>query len=109
MQGDMVGVESDFSDVEGFFAEGEWEVQKKMIDVGEDAVRYAEEHGDYQDRTLTLRTSNKFDVDEEGLTLYNDAKSPKGYNYASNVESKGYDVLSGAALYAEKKLKEEFE
>ena len=80
-----------------------------MIDEGDEAVKYAEEHGNYQDHTLTLRTSNKYDVDKDGLTLYNDAASPKGYNYASNVESKGYDVLSGAALYAEKQLKEEFE
>ena len=99
----------DFSDVDSFFDEGEWEVEKKMIDEGDEAVKYAEEHGSYQDHTLTLRTSNKYDVDKDGLTLYNDAASPKGYNYASNVESKGYDVLSGAALYAEKQLKEEFE
>ena len=99
----------DFSDVDSFFDEGEWEVEKKMIDVGDEAVKYAEEYGNYQDHTLTLRTSNKYDVDKDGLTLYNDAASPKGYNYASNVESKGYDVLSGAALYAEKQLKEEFE
>ena len=99
----------DFSDVDSFFDEGEWEVEKKMIDEGDEAVKYAEEHGNYQDHTLTLRTSNKYDVDKDGLTLYNDAASPKGDNYASNVESKGYDVLSGAALYAEKQLKEEFE
>ena len=105
----MVGVEFDFSDVDDFFEEGEWEVEKKMIDIGDNAVRYAEEHGNYQDHTLTLRTSNKYDVDKSGLTLYNDAESPKGYNYASNVESKGFDVLSSAALYAEKNLKEEFE
>lgn len=102
-------VDFDFSDVEGFFDEGEWEVEKKMIDVGDEAVKYAEEHGDYQDHTLTLRTSNNYDVDKDGLTLYNDAASPKGYNYASNVEAKGYDVLSSAALHAEKRLKEEFE
>lgn len=86
-----------------FFDEGEWEVEKKMIDVGDEAVKYAEEHGDYQDHTLTLRTSNDYDVDKSGLTLKNEAE------YASFVESKGFDVLSGAALYAEKRLKEEFE
>lgn len=102
-------VDFDFSDADSFFNEGEWEVEKKMIDEGDEAVKYAEEHGNYQDHTLTLRTSNKYDVDKDGLTLYNDAASPKGYNYASNVESKGYDVLSGAALHAEKQLKEEFE
>lgn len=99
----------DFSDVNNFFDVGEWEVEKKMIDEGDEAVKFAEKHGNYQDHTLTLRTSNKYDVDKDGLTLYNDAKSPKGYHYASNVESKGFEVLSGAALYAEKRLKEEFE
>ena len=93
----------DFSDVDDFVRDEKWSVQKVMIDVGEDAVEYAEEHGNYQDHTLTLRTSNSYDVDEDGLTLTNDAE------YASDMESKGYEVLSGAALYAEKKLKEEFE
>ena len=96
-------VEFDFSDVDQFFKDGEWEFQKKMIDIGDEAVKYAEEHGNYQDHTLTLRTSNDYDVDESGLTLKNEAE------YASFVESKGFDVLSGAALYAEKRLKEEFE
>lgn len=104
-----MNVDFDFSDVDSFFDEGEWEVEKEMIDVGDEAVKYAEEHGSYQDHTLTLRTSNKYDVGKDCLTLYNDAESPKGYQYASNVESKGFDVLSGAALYAEKRLKEEFE
>ncbi len=102
-------VDFDFSDVDSFFDEGEWEVEKKMIDVGDEAMKHAEEHGDYQDHTLTLRTSNKYDVDKEGLTLYNDATAPNGYQYAFNVESKGFDVLSGTALLAEKQLKEEFE
>lgn len=102
-------VDSNLSDVDVFFDEGEWEVEKKMIDVGDEAVKYAEEHGDYQDHTLTLRTSNEYDVSEDGLTLYNGATSPEGHQYASDVESKGYDVLSGAALFAEKRLKEEFE
>ena len=48
----------DFSDVDSFFDEGEWEVEKKMIDEGNEAVKYAEEYGNYQDHTLTLRTSN---------------------------------------------------
>jgi len=78
-------------------------VCEKRIDVGDEAVKYAEENGDYQDHTLTLRTSNDYDVDKDGLTLKNEAE------YASFVESKGYDVLSSAALYAEKRLKEEFE
>ena len=38
----MVGVDADFSDVDSFFDEGEWEVEKKMIDVGDEAVKHAE-------------------------------------------------------------------
>lgn len=100
---------ADFSDVEAYFSDGEWEVEKAMIDAGDNAVKYAEEHGDYQDHTLTLRTSNKFDVEKDRLILYNDATAPNGYPYAAKVESKGYDVLSGAAIEAEKELKEKFE
>lgn len=102
-------VSYDFSDVEEFFEKVKEEVIDEMIDVGHDAMMYAVDNGTYKNRTFTLRTSNDYDVDADGLTLINDAKSPKGYAYASNVESKGYDVLSQAALYAEKRLKEEFE
>ena len=94
-------VDFDFSDVDSFFDEGEWSETAPVLQ--QYAVKYAEEHGDYQDHTLTLRTSNDYDVDKDGLTLKNEAE------YASFVESKGYDVLSSAALYAEKRLKEEFE
>lgn len=96
-------IDSDFSDVDDFFDEGEWEVEKAMIDVGDAAVKDAEESGTYQDHTLTLRTSNQFNVDKDGLILENTA------GYASYVEAKGFDVLSGSALRAEKKLKEMFE
>lgn len=94
-------VSFDFSDVDRFIEQGTWEVQKKMVDVGDESVRYAEEHGSYQDRTLTLRTSNVYDVEDDGLVLRNTAE------YASYVEAKGFEVLGGAALYAEKRLKEE--
>lgn len=96
-------IDADFSDVDKFFDDGEWEVESAMIDVGDEAVKDAEESGNYQDHTLTLRTSNGYDVDKDGLTLENTA------DYASYVEAKGYDVLSSPALRAEKKLKELFE
>lgn len=96
-------IDSDFSDVDQFFDDLEWEAQKGMIDVGDAAIKDAEESGTYQDHTLTLRTSNAYDVDKDGLTLENTAP------YASYVEAKGFEVLSGSALRAEKKLKEMFE
>lgn len=58
-------VDFDFSDVDAFFDEGEWEVEKKMIDVGDEAVKYAEEHGDYQDHTLTLRIKREDVISEK--------------------------------------------
>lgn len=96
-------IDADFSDVDKFFDDGEWEVESAMIDVGDEAVKDAEESGNYQDHTLTLRTSNGYDVDKEGLTLENTA------DYASYVEAKGFEVLSSPALRAEKRLKEIFE
>lgn len=103
----MVGVDFDFSDVDSFFEQGENEVKEVEEKVGKEAVEYAVQHGSYQNRTGTLRKSNRYSVSDEGLELKNDAKSPEGYNYASNVESKGYEVLSGAALFAERRLREE--
>lgn len=96
-------VDFDFSDVDAFFDEGMSEVKSGMVEAGEMAVEYAKEHGDYQDQTGTLRRSNEYEVDETGLTLKNEAE------YASFVEAKEFDVLSGAALEAEKFLKERFE
>lgn len=96
-------VESDFSDVDQFFDDGEWEVEKAMIDVGDDSVKDAKANHTYQNRTGNLEKSNTYDVDKDGVTLENTA------DYASYVEAKGFDVLSGAALRAEKKLKEIFE
>ncbi|WP_296261721.1 hypothetical protein [uncultured Phocaeicola sp.] len=105
----MGRVDFDFSDVDSFFEQGGNEVKEVEEKVGKEAVEYAVQHGSYQNHTGTLRKSNKYSVSDEGLELKNDAKSPEGYNYASNVESKGYEVLSGAALFAEKRLKEEIE
>lgn len=96
-------VDSDFSDVDQFFDDVEWEVQKGMIDVGDEAVKDAKANHTYQNRTGNLEKSNTFDVDKDGLTLENTA------DYASYVEAKGFVVLSDPALRAEKKLKEMFE
>ena len=97
-------IKSDFSDVDDFFRKGKQEVHRKVEEIGQESVQYAKDHGNYQDRTGNLRSSNGYEVDDnENLTLTNSAE------YASYVESKGYDVLSGAALHAQKRLKEEFE
>lgn len=98
-----MGVEFEFSDVEAFFQQGESEVVAKVSEIGEESIQYAKDNGTYKDRTGTLRQSNDSEADITGLTLKNEAE------YASFVEAKGFEVLSSAALYAEKRLKEEFE
>ncbi len=102
-------VDIDFSDVDSWFDDEKSSVLAKEREIGEEAVRYAKDNGNYKDHTGHLRKSNDSEVDDEGILLKNEAESPKGYPYASNVESKGFDVLSSAALNAEKRAKEEFE
>ena len=102
-------VSFDFSDVDTFFDKAESEVTGVMDEVGHEADQYDVAHGSYKNRTGTLRKSNRHKAAKDGLLLYNDAASPKGYHYASNVESKGFEVRSGGALYAEKRLREELE
>ncbi len=102
-------VDFDFSDVDSWFDEEKSRVLAKEREIGEEAVQYAKDVKTYKDQTGTLRASNECTVNNEGITLFNGAVSPKGYQYASNVESKGFDVLSGAALHAEERAKEEFE
>lgn len=81
----------------------EREITEIIDSVGQEAVAYAVAYGSYKNRTGNLRRSNKYKVESDGLLLHNDA------DYASHVEQRGYDVLSGAALFAERRLKEEFE
>lgn len=96
-------IDGDFSDVDKFFEDGELDVESTMANVGEEAVEDAKANHTYKNRTENLESSNEYETDKDGLTLSNTA------DYASCVEAKGFDVLSGPALRAEKKLKEIFE
>ena len=71
----MGRVDFDFSDVNSSFEQGESEVKEVEEKVGKEAVSYAVQHGSYQNRTGTLRKSNKYSVTNEGLELKNDAAS----------------------------------
>lgn len=93
----------DFSDVDDFFRKGVEEVEREMHRVGRKAVSYAKATGDYEDHTGHLRASNTYEVNANGLTVGNTAE------YASFVESKGFTVVSAAALFAEQQLKKTFE
>lgn len=83
---------SDFSDIGSFFSEANRELEEFESRCGEQAVRYAVENGEYQDVTGNLRRSNRYEVQTDGVALVNDAE------YASHVEARGRDVLSGASL-----------
>lgn len=97
-----MAVDFDFSDVGEALSQFKAEAKEAMAEAGEKAVQYAKEYGDYQDRTGTLRKSNRYEVQDDGLLLRNDAE------YASYVEAKR-DVLGNAALEADRLLKERFE
>ena len=96
-------VKFDFSDIESFLNRGYEEVISKERALGEEAVTYAKETGTYNDVTGNLRASNRYSAMRDGIELRNDA------HYASDVEARGREVLSSAALYLEKRAKEEFE
>lgn len=94
-------VKFDISDLKNFRENAENEVLQEMDKVGKEAVQFAFDHGMYQNHTWKLRKSNQYEVSKHGLTLKNETE------YASYVEAKGFDVLSRAALYAERRLKGE--
>ena len=83
-------------EIEHFFTEAKREVKEYLEDLGQRAEEANIREGDYQNRTYNLRRSNYHEADEDGLTLGNRA------DYASEVESKGYNVIdSGVKLIME--------
>lgn len=99
----MVEVEFDFSDVDKAFDQFNKEVKSVMTEAGEIGVAYAKKHGRYEDITGTLRKSNAYVIEPDGLVLKNETE------YATYVEAKGFDVLGSAALVVENFLKEKCE
>lgn len=128
-------VDADFSGLEKFLAEAEDEIKQGMIEAAHEGVDYAKIHGEYKNHTHNLRSApgaavvmdgeivdmyipaeaghQKAKEKTENLLLY--GKRPKngiiladGMEYASFVESKGYDVLSGGALHTEAEAQKKF-
>lgn len=123
-----MGTKVDVSGIDEAFEQWEAEVWGAVSEVGLEAVRYAKEHGEYKNRTGRLRNAPGYAVVKDGeiikmevpadgnqsearketenFLLY--GKRPQngmiladGMKYASFVESKGFDVLSGATLHAD--------
>lgn len=99
----------------------------KLVEIGRDAIRFAQRNGSYRNRTWNLRNAPGFCVVRDGriwhLEVGDDGGHPEakrntenlliysehprdglyladGMPYASFVESKGYDVLRNSILYA---------
>ncbi len=99
----------------------------KLIEIGRDAVKFAQNNGSYKNHTFNLRNAPGFCIVRNGkivhLEVGDDGGHPEaktntenlliysehpqdglyladGMFYASFVESKGYDVLRNAILYA---------
>ena len=122
----------DISGLDDIIKQIDERTDRVLTEVGRDACRKARYDGTYKDRTKNLRNANgfcivrdgevvKMEVDTDGshpeavrqtenLMLY----SPKngdglylanGMDYASHVESKGYEVIMSEKLYAAKQIK----
>ena len=92
-----MAVDFDFSDVDAAFDEFYEEAKEAMIEVGEDAVQYAKDNGDYQDHTGTLRKSNEYEVDETGLTL-NLSSFSVNFNYQGRVVPFSVEIATYAGV-----------
>lgn len=103
-----------------------------LTEVGRDACRLAQQDGNYQDRTFNLRNGNGYCIVRDGdvvkMEVISDGSHPEavqktenlllyaskpedglylanGVDYASFVESKGYEVLMSKKLYAARQIK----
>lgn len=103
-----------------------------LTEVGRDACRLAQNDGNYQNRTGNLRNGNGFCIVRDGevvkMEVLTDGAHPEavqqtenlllysnkpedglylanGMDYASFVESRGYEVLMSKKLYAERQIK----
>ena len=95
-----MGVRADFQDVYAAINNASEQVRKVFEREGAMAVEDAKRSGTYQDRTGKLRSSNKYEATKHSIKLINDAE------YASYVEAKGYEVLSGSFLRMAKRIED---
>ena len=89
----------DISDILAEIGDAPKKVESIFETMGNDAVGYAREHGSYKDRTGDLRRNTHYQKDRNHLRVENDMF------YASFVEHRGYDVLTGAEDYVHEKYK----
>lgn len=127
--------DADFSGLDEFLSEAGEEIRKGMIEAAHKGVDYAKKHGEYKNHTHNLRSAPGAAVvmDGEIVDMYVPAEPghqearqktenlliygsrpengiiiADGMEYASHVESKGCDVISGGALHAEAEAQKKF-
>ena len=123
-KGDLCGIDEIQERIENAFFE-------KLIEIGKDAIRFAQKNGEYKNHSFNLRNAPGFCVVRAGNIIFmeigDDGQHPEavkntenlliyseklqdglyladGMPYASFVESKGYDVLGSSILYAKRQI-----
>lgn len=126
----MITVEYDdpMEELEKEIEKFENKIQTIMELGGEAYISTARQNGSYQDRTGNLRSANSYVVRKKGQPVREVIGKPQtakliseepsnadfaliggnGMEYASHVESKGFDVASSGQLAAERVIEEEF-
>ena len=87
-------------EINAFFAQGEREIDEFLDTLGKTAVELDKANGNYRNRTGNLRRSNYSNVHDHTLTIGNKAE------YASDVSSRGYDVIDSGILYIKKEIED---
>lgn len=130
-----MNVDVDLSGLDEFLDEAKDEIRAGMVEVAHKGVEYAKNTGNYRNRTHNLRSApgaavvmdgeitdiyvpsepghGKAKEKTENLLIY--GKRPRdgiiladGMEYASYVESKGYNVISQGALHIEAEAQKKF-
>lgn len=127
-------IKTDVSGIDEAFREFDEAITDGMISAASEGTERARESGTYQNRTFRLRNANGYAVLRDGkikkmevignnpeskdktenyLTYGNNPKDgivlANGMEYASYVESRGFNVLGSEAIGTEAELKEKFE
>ena len=76
------------------------EVDEFLDRLGKTAVEFDKANGNYRNRTGNLRRSNYSNVHDHTLTIGNKAE------YASDVSSRGYDVIDSGIQYIKKEIED---
>jgi hypothetical protein len=123
-----IAIHFNVSGLDELYRQAEQQVKKEMLNelarTGEGYVNMARGTGTYTDRTGNLRNANSYRIYKDGIVVSESIGRPEtgkmfdelksgigiealfgnGMEYASFVEGKGYNVVSEAFLWVEKRM-----